>query len=64
MAGADATVVIVIERAKKRLKEVGALTPESAKTAKELGLEELWLKAGARAGVTATHDGRYYLRSK
>jgi len=64
MAGADATVVIVIERTKRKLKEAGASTAETAKTPKDLGLEERWLKMSAGAGVAATNDGRYYLKGK
>ena len=64
MAGADATVVIVIERTKKKLKEAGAITAETAKTPKDLGLEERWLKMSAGAGVVVTNDGRYYLKGK
>ncbi len=64
MAGASATIVVIIERTKQRLKEVGAVTADTAKTPSELGLHERWLKTSATAGVTATGDGRYYLRTK
>ncbi len=64
MAGADATIVVIIERTNRRLKEAGALSIESAKAPTDLGLNERWLKASAGAGVTATKDGRYYLREK
>ncbi len=64
MAGADATIVVIIERTKQRLKEAGAVTVASAKTPSDLGLNERWLKASAGAGVIATNDGKYYLRTK
>ena len=58
----------VLERTKKVLKEMGATSEESAKTPKELKLEEKWLKMCANtiipSGVIATKDGRYYLISK
>lgn len=69
MVGANATLVtltVIIGRTKQRLKEVGAVTPETAKKPNDLGLEERWLKmsVSARAGVSATDDGRYFLRTK
>ncbi len=64
MAGADATIVVVIERTKQRLKEVGAVTADTARTPDDLGLSERWLKMSAGAGVVTTNDGRYYLRTK
>jgi len=53
-----------VARAKRKLKEVGATSEETAKTPKELDLDEKWLKMGAHAGVVATKDGRFYLTSK
>ena len=57
----------VLERTKKALKEAGASSEETAKTSKELKLDERWLKMGANtiipSGVVATKDGRYYLIS-
>lgn len=64
MAGADATVVVIIARTKQRLKEAGALSAETAKTPSDLGLGERWLKMSRGAGVIATDAGRYYLRTK
>ncbi len=64
MAGADATIVVIIERTKQRLKEVGAVTADTAKTPSDLGLQERWLKMSAGAGVIATSDGKYYLKTK
>lgn len=63
MSGVD-TIVIVVARTKKKLKEAGAVSETTAKTPKELGLSERWLKTSSRAGVSVTKDGRYYLRSK
>jgi len=57
----------VLERTKKALKETGATSEVTAKTPKELKLDERWLKMSANtivpSGVVATKDGRYYLLS-
>lgn len=60
---ADA-IVAIIGQTKKKLKEAGAISEETAKTPKELGLNERRLKASKSAGVMATKDGRYYLMSQ
>jgi len=58
----------VLERTKIALKEAGAASEETAKTPKELKLDEKWLKMSANtiipSGVITTKDGRYYLISK
>ena len=58
----------VLERTKEALKEAGATSEETAKTPKQLKLDERWLKMSANtiisSGVIATRDGRYYLVSK
>jgi len=58
----------VLERTKKALKITEATSEETAKTPKELKLDEKWLKMSANtiipSGVAATKDGRYYLISK
>jgi hypothetical protein len=58
----------VLERTKEVLKEAGATSEETAKTPKELKLDERWLKMSANtiipSGVITTKDGRYYLISK
>ncbi|MFX1597826.1 MAG: hypothetical protein ACFFC5_02045 [Promethearchaeota archaeon] len=58
----------VLERTKKALKEAGATSEETAKTPKQLKLDERWLKMSANtiipSGVIETRDGRYYLVSK
>ncbi len=64
MAGSSATIVAIVVRTKRKLKEAGATSEETAKTPKELGLNERWLKTSSHAGVVATEDGRYYLVSK
>jgi hypothetical protein len=57
-----------LERTTKALKKAGATSEETAKTPKELELDEGWLKMSANtiipSGVVATKDGRYYLISK
>jgi hypothetical protein len=57
----------IVERTKKTLKEAEAISEETAKTPKELKLNERWLKMSANtiipSGVVATKDGRYYLIS-
>mgnify|MGYP006266678333 CR=1 FL=1 len=60
----SATITVIVARTKRKLKEVGATSEETAKTPKELDLDEKWLKMSAHAGVVATKDGRYYLTSK
>ena len=58
----------VLERTTKTLKEAGATSEETAKTPKELELDEKWLKMSANtiipSGVVTTKDGRYYFISK
>ena len=57
----------VLECTIKALKEAGANSEETAKTPKELKLDEKWLKMSANtiipSGVVATKDGRYYFIS-
>ncbi len=58
----------VLDRTIKALKEAGATSEETAKTPKELDLDEKWLKMSADtiipSGVVTTKDGRYYFISK
>ena len=58
----------ILERTIKALKEAGATSEETAKTPKELKLDEKWLKMSANtiipSGVVTTKDKRYYLTSK
>jgi len=46
--------------------EAGAVSPETAKTAKELGVDEFIIKTRiARGkGITAAASGRYYVKDK
>ena len=60
----SATITVIVARTKRKLKEAGATSEETAKTPKELNLNEKWLKMSAHAGVVATKDGKYYLTSK
>ena len=58
----------VLEQTIKALKEAGATSEETAKTPKELNLDEKWLKMSANtiifSGVVRTKDGRYYFIRK
>jgi hypothetical protein len=60
----SATITVIVARTKQKLKKVRATSEETAKTPKELDLDEKWLKMSSHAGVVATKDGRYYLTSK
>ena len=60
----SATITVIIARTKRKLKKVGATSEETAKTPKELDLDEKWLKMSAHAGVVATKNGRYYITNK
>ncbi len=55
----------VLEQTIKALEEAGATSEETAKTPKDLNLDEEWLKMSANtiipSGVVRTKDGRYYL---
>jgi hypothetical protein len=58
----------ILEQTIKALKEAGATSEETAKTPKELNLDEKWLKMSANtiifSGVVRTKDGRYYFIRK
>ena len=60
----SATITVIIARTKKALKDARATSEETAKTPKELNLDEKWLKMSAHAGVVATKNGRYYITNK
>jgi hypothetical protein len=60
----SATIVAIVVRTKRKLKEAGATSEKTAKTPKELDLNEKWLKMSAHAGVVAKQDCRYYIISK
>lgn len=58
---ADA-IVAIIGQTKRKLQEAGAVSEESAKTPRELGMNERRLKSSIKSGVMVTKDGRYYLK--
>jgi len=60
----SATITVIVARTKRKLKEAEATSEETAKTPKELDLDEKWLKMSSHAGVVATQDGRYYIPNK
>ena len=64
MSRGEGTLVAIVALTKRKLKKAGAISKETAKTPKELELNERWLKMIAHAGVVATPDGRYYTASK
>ena len=53
-----------VAQAKKKMLEAGAVSPKTAKTANELGVDESIIntRAAMRKGITATDDGRYYVK--
>ena len=55
------TIVEIVALTKRKLKAVGAISEETARTPKELGLSETWLKTCLHSGVAST-DGRYFLK--
>ena len=60
-----AALAIKVENAKKKMVEAGAVSPETAKTAKELGVDEFTIKTriARKRGITAASDGRYYVKA-
>jgi hypothetical protein len=52
------------EMTKKKMRELGAISEETAKTPKELGVDEWFLKSGIAQihGIKRTKDGRYYVK--
>ena len=58
-----AALAVKAELAKKKLLEAGAVSPETAKTAEELGVDGFTLKSriAKKKGITAAADGRYYV---
>jgi len=60
-----AALAVRIELAKKKMLEAGAVSPETAKTAKELGVDEFHIKTrmAKKKGIAATDDGRYYVKA-
>jgi thiazole synthase ThiGH ThiG subunit len=60
-----AALAVRVELARKKMLEAGAVSPETAKTAKELGVDEYIIKTriAKGKGITATADGRYYAKA-
>jgi len=60
-----AALAVRVELARKKMLEAGAVSPETAKTAKELGVDEFIIKTriAKGKGITATADGRYYVKA-
>lgn len=54
-----------VEQAKKKMLEAGAMSPETAKTAAELGVEERHVQSrlAKHRGITETADGKYYVKA-
>ena len=61
-----AALAVKVEAAKKKMLEAGAVSPETAKTAKELGVDEFTIKTriAKKRGITASSDGRFYVNAK
>ncbi len=55
-----------VKEAKKKLLDAGAVSPETAKTAAELGLDEFHLKSrlAKQRGIVETAEGKYYVKDK
>jgi len=60
-----AALAVKVELAKKKMLEAGAVSPETAKTAKELGVDEFTIKTriARKRGITSASDGRYYVKA-
>ena len=60
-----AALAIKVENAKKKMIAAGAVSPETAKTAKELGVDEFTIKTriAKKKGITASTDGKYYVKA-
>ncbi len=54
-----------VEEAKKKMLEAGAVSPETAKTAAELGVEERHVQSrlAKNRGIVETADGKYYVKA-
>ena len=65
LASLLAALAVKVELAKKKMLEAGAVSPETAKTAKELGVDEFTIKTriAKKKGITAAVDGRYYVKA-
>ena len=65
MASLLAALAVKVEIAKKKMLEAGAISPETAKTAKELGVDEFAVRTriAKKKGITSSADGRYYVKA-
>jgi hypothetical protein len=65
VAGLLAGLGIRAEMTKSKMKELGAVSEETAKTPEELGVDEWFLNLGISQihGIKRTKDGRYYVKS-
>ena len=65
MASFVAVLSLRVEQAKKKMLEAGAVSPETAKTAAELGVEERHVKSrlAKHRGIVETADGKYYVKA-
>ena len=66
MSSLLAALAVKVELAKKKMMEAGAVSPETAKTAKELGVDEFTVRTriARKRGITASSDGRFYVNTK
>jgi len=66
MAGLWAGIGIRCEMAKRKIRQVGAVSEETAQKPEELGIDE-WILNHYLAkirGIKRTEDGRYYVESE
>jgi len=66
MAGLLAGLGVRCELVKKKMKQLGAVSEETAKKPEELGIDE-WILNHYLAkirGIKRTEDGRYYVESQ
>jgi len=61
MAALTPIIGAIATKVRRKLKKAGAFSEDTAKTPKELGVPEKWLRM---PGVKKTKDGRYYITCK
>ena len=61
-----AGIAIRCAQAREKIKKLGAVSEETAKKPKELGIDEWTLNHSMAKirGIKRTEDGRYYVKSK
>ena len=64
MASLLAGLAIRVEQAKKKMEQAGAVSPETARTAKELCVDEFIVKTrmAKKRGIVGA-DGKYYVKA-